>query len=296
MERLAPHEITITENDGFREEELLRFLQQYPRVVNTLSGYDYVFQVGDHVRFPSLTTIEEEKTDPEVASRGFHRRVGMHSSAVGATFSLMLTSLREAGVVLLDDALMSDATCAVTMHDINKVPEIRWRGAAFGSSDEAYDAAEGLTATLLTMLGYPDELVKLAGSVGHNGARDYIAASETDKPWSLMRQAAYLADDLLQDTVIQTDVLAKARQLPGRYPEAYRAGFPEMRAHPAFTFPDGTLRPKFDIQYEATAHMAENVGQALGIAGSDLGKFLIQRATEANLYTATIINPTHPQA
>lgn len=293
MEMPTGHEVIITENHGFKEPELLLFLQERPKVIDIMSGDDFIFRAGTDIQFPSPVTPDEEKANPELAARAFRRRVALHTTAVGATYFLLITNLAEAGVIDLDRERVRTETEVMTLHDLNKIHEIRWRR-ALGSSDNAYNAAEEHLASLLRRAGYPEESIELAGSIGHNGARDFLLASQGSSPWSLSRQAAYLADELLQETVIQVDPLAKARRVQSdpRYEEANKAGFPEQHGNPLFTFPDGSLRPKFDLQFEATQQMTDNVGRALGIPGSNLGKFLIQKATNANLYTATVSKPS----
>src|SRR5205807_7497881 len=120
----------------------------------------------------------------------------------------------------------------MAIHDINKIQEIRWRK-VLGSSDKAYNAAEEHMADLLRRAGYPEEFVQLAGSVGHNGARDYLTAQGL---WPLIRQCAYLSDDLLQETQIQTDILAKVRRLKTdpKYTELNQTGFPERQQYSRF--------------------------------------------------------------
>lgn len=286
--RRAP-EVIIRENEGYGEQELLGFLSHYPRVVQVMNADSLLFG-KDSLRFPSQVAPEDEKADPELANRAFRRRVAMHTASVGLTMNSLLVGLGEAGAVDLDDMSLSLGTQAMTLHDLKKLNEILWRG-ALGSSDKAYDAAEAHCADLLRRAGLPEEYVQLAGSVGHNGARDFMTARHL---WPLVRQAAYLSDDLHQETVIQADPLAKVRRLKGdaRYAELNAAGFPDRAEYPGFSRVDGGLTPKFDIQEAATTQMLHNVGEALGVSGMDLGKYLIVKETGSGLYKAQFDLPT----
>ncbi len=280
--RLRLPEIVIKENQGYKETELLKFLAGYPRVTQVMNADSLVFGKGDQIRFPSPVSPEEEKADPELANRAFRRRVALHTTSVGATMNTMLDSLGVNKAIDLDETTVSSATQTMILHDLKKLNEIIWRP-ALGSSDAAYDAAEAHLADLLRRAHYPEEYVQLAGSIGHNGARDYMTAPHL---WPLVRQCAYLADDLHQETIIQIDPLAKVRRLKTdpRYADANAVGFPDRTNYPGFTKEDGSLTPKFDIQEQATIWMADNVGRALGIRGRDLGKYLILQATDKGLY------------
>lgn len=278
------HEIIVTENLGFGEKELLAFLKDYPQAVRIMNADSLVFGTDDQLRFPTPVSPEEEKSDPELANRGFRRRVAMHTSAVGATMNVLLNSLRESGAIDLDDTTLVLATQVMSLHDLKKLNEILWRS-TLGSSDAAYDAAEAHLADLLRRAQFPEEYVQLAGSIGHNGAKDFITAPYL---WPLIRQCAYLSDDLLQEAVIQADPLAKVARLKTdpRYTQANAAGFPDRRSYSGFTKVDGTLIPKYDIQELATTRMLDNVGKALKIQGKDLGRFLIVKAIRTGLYQA----------
>src|SRR3989338_2792069 len=142
---------------------------------------------------------------------------------------------------------------------------------------------------LLLKAGYPPEFVQLPGSIGHNGARDFVTAPLL---WPLIRQAAYLSDELLQETVIQPDITAKSRRLQTdtRYADLNNSGFPERSYLPQFTNPDQTLRPKYKIQEEATIQMAINLSDKFMIEWSDLGRFLIQTAVEREIYRAELLS------
>lgn len=285
IEAAKPREVLILENRGFKEAELLKFIEDYPREAGILFMQSLLFKQDNNYIFPSMPTKEEEDASAEKADQGFRARDGRHSVAVGFTFNLLLTSLLESGKIPMSNYTIHNGTGAMSLHDIKKLEEMRGR-AIYGSSDIAYDKAEIYLADILHNAGFAPEFAQLAGSIGHNGAKDFITSPEM---WTIIRQCAYLADDLLQETVIQSDILAKVHRLQTqpRYVEANNAGFPDRLGHPDFTKSDGTLRKKYDVQKEATIQMARNVSELLGIEWQDLGKYLIQKATEKKIYQAT---------
>src|SRR3989338_1847287 len=279
----------IESNMGFESSGMLRFLSQNPRVSQIMNAYSFAFidRSGDW-KFPTTVLPEGEKTDPELANQAFRGRVARHTTAVGMTMNMILTELESSSDVGLDSDTIRLATEVMVLHDIGKLEEILLRQ-PLGSSGKAYDLAEDHVTDLLLKAGYPPEFVQLPGSIGHNGARDFVTAPLL---WPLIRQAAYLSDELLQETVIQPDITAKSRRLQTdtRYADLNNSGFPERSYLPQFTNPDQTLRPKYKIQEEATIQMAINLSDKFMIEWSDLGRFLIQTAVEREIYRAELLS------
>ena len=271
----------IKENFGFKEEALIDLLRAHPRAAQIMQAQSLVFGKEGGLKFPSPVTQEEERDDPELADRAFRGRVVRHTVAVGMTMNLLLDSLNSVGFEFDDEAHFV-ATEVLMLHDLKKIEEIRLRK-VLSSADKAYNVAEEHLADLLSRVGYPEEYVQLAGSLAHNGARDFITAPHL---WPLVRQCAYLSDELLQETKIQTDILAKVRRLKNdsRYQEVNLSGFPERSDYAAFVLPDGKLKPKYDIQEEGTVTMAKNVSNVLVIEWESLGRFLVVRASKQGVY------------
>ncbi len=288
-EILLSHDVLLNESPKYTEEQLLIFLKQYPRVIQLMTADSLVFIKDGKITFPKPISPDEERSDAELANQAFRRRVAMHTTAVGLTMNILLNALMECELVKLKKHDIALATEAMCLHDLKKLNEIFWRKTMKPSdrgpspSDMAYDAAEAHLANLLMLAGLPPEYIQLAGSIGHNGARDYIVASSL---WTKIRICAYLADEIMQETAIQTDPLAKVKRLQQdqRYSELNEAGFPDQRDYLGFTRADGTLTSKFEIQEMATTLMLNEIGQALDIAGEDLGKFLVVKATEQGFY------------
>lgn len=276
----------IVENNGFGDRELLEFIKQHPHAAGILFMHSLLLKKGDEFSFPTTPTKEEENESAEKADLGFRARVGRHSIAVGLTFNLLLTLLSETRQIPINDYVLNIGTEVMCLHDAKKLEEIRGRQ-VYGSSDEAYNHAERYLASILNNAGYPPQFVRLAGNIGHNGAKEYLTAPEM---WTIIDQCAYLADELLQETVIQKDILGKVHRLQTdpKYDEANRTGFPDRQGHPTFTNPDGSLKRKYDIQEEATKQMAQNVSSLLGIEWQDLGKYLILEAKARGYYQALI--------
>lgn len=279
------NEIVAGTNLGFKEPALLQFLRQYPKAGSILQARSLAFSDRDNDwSFPSLVTREDENSNPELKNQAFRGRVGRHSVAVGMTMNILLDELGKASDSSLEPEIIRFSTEVMILHDIGKLEEILLRG-SLGSSDKAYDFAENHSTNLLTEAGYPPEFVLLSSSVGHNGARDFTTAPIL---WSLIRQAAYISDDLLQETTIQEDIIAKTKRLQTdpRYSELNKTGFPERRYLPRFVDSEGQLRPKFVIQEEATIQMARNIGSGLGRNWHDIGRLLIQEGVKRGVYTA----------
>ena len=274
----------IKENFGFKEEALIGLLKEHPRAVQIMGAQSLVFETDKALIFPTPVSPKDEAADPELADKAFRGRVARHTVAVGVTMDLWLEALIEAGAVEIDDKAHFLATEALILHDLKKIEEIKLRK-ALGSSDLAYDIAGEHLADLLTKMGYPEEYVQLTGSLAHNGARGFLTAPYL---WPLVRQCAYLSDEFVQEISIQSDILSKVKRLKNdsRYMEANLGGFPERKDYPTFVLPDGGLRPKYDIQEEATITMAKNVSSVLGIGWESLGRFLIKRAYEEGIYDA----------
>jgi hypothetical protein len=285
-ERLPQIEVEIVENKGFQDLELLEFVSKYPHAADIMCAQSLLFKKDGVYSLPTLISKDEEQSVPEKSDQAFRARVARHTISVGFTMNLLLRFIGEKNGFSFPQYLENQATETMTLHDLKKIQEIKWR-APLGSSDKAYDAAEAHLADLLSRSGYAPEFVQLAGSIGHNGAKDFITAPSM---WTIIRQCAYLSDDLLQETIIQPDILAKVHRLQTdpKYVEANDAGFPDRPGHPSFTNPDGSLRKKYDVQEDATVQMAKNVSALLGIEWQDLGKFLIQKATERKIYSALI--------
>jgi hypothetical protein len=94
----------------------------------------------------------------------------------------------------------------------------------------------------------------------------------------------------MQETTIMGNVMAKTDRLlvDSKYAELNRAGFPEMADHSAFVRKDGSLRPKFEVQADATRQMAENVMRIITGEegkGPQLGQFVIERAGQSGFLT-----------
>ncbi len=292
-------EIQILSNDGYAEAALLQTLETFPRATYLMRAMGLVEGVADTLHFPDYVDPEQEKADPQLGKQGFKRRVGLHTVSVGLTMHTLLTSLNEAKAtskssdqVMTPDQIRS-ASEAMIMHDLYKLQEIALRK-EYGSETAAYQEAERRLQQLILAAGFSEENAELAGSIGIYGARDFYA--EPPEKWSLVRQAAYLSDDLLKETVIQPDITGKIQILKSqreRYQELNDSGFPEMlgSGNERFVSASGQLRPKFDIQEEATIAMADNIGKALKINGSDLGKFLIARTTHQGIYSARVESP-----
>jgi len=276
----SPERLQIVENVGYADQALLGFLRGSPRV-RTLLFSEGLIYVGDRPFFYNTATPEQEKADPRVANEAFMARVARHSVSVGLTMGLMMEAVYPGRGDLVETARE-----VMALHDLKKVAEIRWRK-LFGSSDRAYDAAEQYITQVLTIAGFPPDYVTMAGSIGHNGARDFLTAPEL---WTIPRMIAYLADDLHQETIIQPDILAKVHRLQTdpRYAEANAAGFPERGRYPMFVNADGSLRTKYELQELATTMMAQQVAAKLGIRWQDLGKYLIAQSIESGLYVGKV--------
>lgn len=293
VERDNGRENHITENNGYSEQALLQTLETFPRATYLMRAMGLVEGVAETLHFPEYVDPAAEKSDPALGQQGFKRRVGLHTVSVGLTMQTLLSSLKETGALDMEPDQIRDASEAMIVHDLYKLQEIALRK-EYGSETEAYKEAERRLQKLILAAGYTAENAQLAGSVGIYGARDFYA--ESPENWSLVRQAAYLSDDLLKETVIQPDITGKIRILKSqleRYKELNDSGFPEMLGSndERFVTAAGELRPKFDIQEEATIDMATSIGKAFNIPGADLGKYLIAKTASKGIYSAKIETP-----
>lgn len=266
---------------GYKESALLDLLARYPRAIGLMQARSLIFAKDNNLNFPSLVSKESESSDPEAVDHARRRRIALHTVAVGLNMNLLLTLLKEKGALRITSKTLNTLTELMILHDLNKMNEIFWRNVMV--DDDAYDLAEEVLSAVLCKSGFSTSLVKLSSSVGHNGAKDFVTDSSM---WPLTRQCAYLADDLLQETKIQENPLAKVTRLKSDsfYAPINKVGFPDRKNHSAFVRKDGTLVPKYDIQEKATTEMLKNVGGALGIGGMELGSFLIAEAIKRGLY------------
>lgn len=274
--------VRIENNNGYKDESLSEFLVNYSKAGQILSSESLVFEKEHVFYLPSLISKDQEHMRPELADLGFRGRVARHTISVGMTMGIF------ADILGLDDYSKRFSIESMLMHDLNKIAEIKLRG-PLNSVDDAYNLAEDRTSNILRKSGYPEEYVQLSSSVGHNGARDFLTSPHL---WSSTRQAAYLADDLLQETVIQEDILAKTNRLKAdlKYRELNVLGFPERKNHPTFfDFKNNKLINRFDLQEKATIMMAKNVAEIIGIDWRDLGNYLIKSAVSRGVYTADIV-------
>lgn len=273
-------------NAGFSDKTLLDFLNKHPLVSGLMLSQGLVFSKQKKLVFPSTVSVQEESQDPELAARAFHLRVARHTISVGITMNLLLTSLKEVNILPMDESGIRLATEVMALHDLKKVEEINLRD-YFDSQETAYDIAQSHLAGFLKKSGFSDEYVVLVGSIGHIGARDYLTAPGM---WSLPRICAYLADELVQENIIQTDILAKTNRLRDdiKYKQLNLSGFPERKNNPLFMEKSNKPKAKFVIQALATQMMASEVGSLLEIPADQLGNYLIERSVNLGLYEATI--------
>ncbi len=248
------------------------------------------------LKFPTEVSPEDDIPNTELGNRAFRRRVAMHTLAVGMTMGILLDALHEVGAIKLEELagekpeqqyerLREICVSVMCLHDLKKLNEINWRGAM--DVDMAYDLAEKHLNHLLTTIGFSSAYADLAGSIGHNGAKDFLV----DSPfWNLLKISAYLCDELLQEVVIQLNPWAKVIRLQSdkKYIILNKTGFAKLKDDKRFIRRNGILVPKFSIQAVSTTLMLRKIGSALGIEGKDLGKFLIKRATELGVYKAKV--------
>ncbi len=276
----------VSTNSGYSDKTLLDFLNKHPLVSGLMLSQSMVFYKQKRLVFPSNVSTQEESQDPELAARAFHLRVARHTVSVGITMNLLLTSLKDINILPMDETGITLATEVMALHDLKKVEEINLRD-YFDSQETAYDIAQKHLAGFLKKSGFSDEYVVLAGSIGHIGARDYLTAPGM---WSLPRICAYLADELVQENVIQTDILAKTNRLrdDAKYKELNLRGFPERMNNSLFMENPNQPKPKYVLQALATQMMASEIGSLLEIPADQLGNYLIERSVSLGLYDATL--------
>lgn len=282
--------IDVRENYGYRDEALLEFLNDCSEEAETLYNFGLVFPDDGGYRFPTPLSSEEEETrDSEKLDQASRSRIGRHTVATGRTMNHLLRGIQNVGLVDLDNEIISNATSGSILHDALKLPEMRLRSRFPQDPDEAHRITEAGLLIFVGKLKYDPIVSETIKSVGHNGAKDFLRnGTEIKGRNDILRQCAYLVDVFMEETTITADPLGKCRRLLSdpRYREQNIAGFPKMRNYPGFTFEDGSLRPKFDIQLEVTMRLADNIAQLLGIRWQDLTKYLIKTAADAGEYDA----------